>query len=185
MAYGAVTVLLENLSRLLTSHSDLISDKLKPVMDELIRMGITRVKIAKPETHEAKSRTSFILCAQKPKRKRHHFSSNPLPSNFALAPRVRGDNVVGLEDEQDRLMHLLTETLELEELNVITIIGMPGLGKTTLARKVYETEEIIVHFPSSSGPASLKNSTQDQSFSTSSKNSPARICRASASMTWH
>ncbi|KAL3838854.1 hypothetical protein ACJIZ3_023445 [Penstemon smallii] len=55
------------------------------------------------------------------------------------------DVVIGFEDE----MKLLKERLvvsDLKELDVISIIGMPGLGKTTLAKKLYEDPLITSHF---------------------------------------
>ncbi|KAL3833231.1 hypothetical protein ACJIZ3_007967 [Penstemon smallii] len=54
------------------------------------------------------------------------------------------DVVIGFEDE----MKLLKEHLvsDLKELDVVSITGMPGLGKTTLAKKVYEDPLIASHF---------------------------------------
>ncbi|KAH6772021.1 hypothetical protein C2S51_010425 [Perilla frutescens var. frutescens] len=58
---------------------------------------------------------------------------------------IRQDKVVGFEDEEAELMRYLTE--QKEELDVISIIGMHGLGKTTLAWKVFQSEEICYQFP--------------------------------------
>ncbi|KAL3833871.1 hypothetical protein ACJIZ3_008607 [Penstemon smallii] len=54
------------------------------------------------------------------------------------------DVVIGFEDE----MMLLKERLvsDLKELDVVPITGMPGLGKTTLAKKVFEDPLITSHF---------------------------------------
>ncbi|KAI3463667.1 hypothetical protein Pfo_020330 [Paulownia fortunei] len=58
---------------------------------------------------------------------------------------LRQDNVVGFDDEADTLIKYLNE--ESEELEVISIIGMPGLGKTTLAWKIYRDSRIQYEFP--------------------------------------
>ncbi|KAG8382386.1 hypothetical protein BUALT_Bualt05G0072000 [Buddleja alternifolia] len=62
------------------------------------------------------------------------------------APSIRKDNVVGFEDEEKTLMGYLLDD-QAEELDVISIIGMPGLGKTTLAWKIFDGPDIRYEFP--------------------------------------
>ncbi|KAL1568344.1 putative late blight resistance protein R1A-3 [Salvia divinorum] len=56
-----------------------------------------------------------------------------------------GHGVVGFENEINVILGYLGE--QTEELDVITIIGMPGIGKTTLARMVFSDERIQHEFP--------------------------------------
>ncbi|KAL0356362.1 UNVERIFIED_CONTAM: putative late blight resistance proteinR1A-10 [Sesamum radiatum] len=66
----------------------------------------------------------------------------PPESKVAL---VQQNNVVGFEDEVEKLIgYLLQET---QELDVVSIIGMPGLGKTTLAGKIFRDPVIQYKFP--------------------------------------
>ncbi|KAL0417224.1 UNVERIFIED_CONTAM: putative disease resistance protein [Sesamum latifolium] len=58
---------------------------------------------------------------------------------------VREDIVVGIEDETDNIIRYLTK--ETEEFDVISIVGMAGLGKTTLARKIFRDPRIANEFP--------------------------------------
>ncbi|XP_047943772.1 putative disease resistance RPP13-like protein 3 isoform X2 [Salvia hispanica] len=62
------------------------------------------------------------------------------PPERIEAPILRKHNVVGFEDEAKTLMGFLAE--ETDHLDVISIIGMPGLGKTTLAEFTKISEEI-------------------------------------------
>lgn len=52
---------------------------------------------------------------------------------------------MGFEDEAEKIIGYIKE--ESHELDVISIIGMPGLGKTTLAWKIYHDPEIQYEFP--------------------------------------
>ncbi|KAL0286306.1 UNVERIFIED_CONTAM: putative late blight resistance proteinR1A-10 [Sesamum angustifolium] len=58
---------------------------------------------------------------------------------------VRQDIVVGFEDEADKIIEYLNE--DTGELDVLSIVGMPGLGKTTLARKIFRDPTIEYEFP--------------------------------------
>ncbi|KAL2488479.1 Disease resistance protein (CC-NBS-LRR class) family [Forsythia ovata] len=60
------------------------------------------------------------------------------------APIVEEENLVGFQDEAENLIQLLTGGLE--ELEVISIIGMPGLGKTTLAKMIFRNPKIEYEF---------------------------------------
>ncbi|KAH6805038.1 hypothetical protein C2S51_029869 [Perilla frutescens var. frutescens] len=61
------------------------------------------------------------------------------------APGLRKETVVGLEDEVALLIAYLTT--ETQELDVISIIGMRGIGKTTFAHKIFDDPEIQYEFP--------------------------------------
>ncbi|GKV31568.1 hypothetical protein SLEP1_g40246 [Rubroshorea leprosula] len=54
--------------------------------------------------------------------------------------------VVGREDDTSKIVHLLTDSLDESQLSVLSIVGMPGLGKTTLAQAVYNDEPIKNYF---------------------------------------
>ncbi|KAL2485139.1 Disease resistance protein (CC-NBS-LRR class) family [Abeliophyllum distichum] len=60
------------------------------------------------------------------------------------APIVEEDHVVGMEDEATKVINLLIT--KSEELEITTIAGMPGLGKTTLAKKIFLDRRIEYEF---------------------------------------
>ena len=54
-------------------------------------------------------------------------------------------DVVGMEDEKKAILDLLFRK-SVTRLSVVSIVGMGGLGKTTLAKKVYKDPRIKSHF---------------------------------------
>ncbi|XP_019107730.2 putative disease resistance protein RGA3 [Beta vulgaris subsp. vulgaris] len=60
---------------------------------------------------------------------------------------ARAFDFVGRKDDEKKLLQMLCNTTNMEgDLSTIAIFGIGGLGKTTLARRLYEHEVIDGHF---------------------------------------
>ncbi|XP_044480656.1 putative disease resistance protein RGA1 isoform X2 [Mangifera indica] len=59
---------------------------------------------------------------------------------------VREEKVIGRDDDKIRIIELLLESNYVENVSVIPIVGIGGIGKTTLAQLAYNDEKIINHF---------------------------------------
>ncbi|XP_062162216.1 putative disease resistance protein At1g50180 [Alnus glutinosa] len=93
----------------------------------------------------------------KERSKRYSFSSLEQGSSSSATnvtwhdPRVgslfiQEDEVVGFESIRDELVSWLVGGAS--KRSVISVVGMGGIGKTTLAKKVYENESVKGHFDS-------------------------------------
>jgi hypothetical protein len=71
--------------------------------------------------------------------------SKSLPRIKTMASALEESQLVGRENERSNVIKLLSDQSS-QELRVISIWGMGGLGKTTLAKDVYQSQELINMF---------------------------------------
>ncbi|XP_016443562.1 putative late blight resistance protein homolog R1B-23 [Nicotiana tabacum] len=63
----------------------------------------------------------------------------------AQGPSLEDDEVVGFDEEANKVIKRLVEGPG-ESLDIVPVVGMPGLGKTTLARKIYNDPQLSYEF---------------------------------------
>ncbi|XP_075646878.1 putative disease resistance protein RGA4 [Castanea sativa] len=59
---------------------------------------------------------------------------------------VQGEDVIGRDEDKQKVINLLFDSNVEENVSVIPIVGIGGLGKTTLAKYVYNDEEVQKYF---------------------------------------
>ncbi|XP_078158542.1 disease resistance protein RGA2-like [Carex rostrata] len=70
----------------------------------------------------------------------------PVVNHAITHSRVIESEVIGRREDKEKLVKLLTEVSLTENLMVLPIVGMGGLGKTTLAKLVYNDHRVKEHF---------------------------------------
>ncbi|KAL5576033.1 hypothetical protein UlMin_017732 [Ulmus minor] len=82
----------------------------------------------------------FNLIVQHEEKKIKHGRREPTYSY------VRASEVIGREDEKQKIVELLMQSDDERNVDVIPICGIGGLGKTTLAKMVYDDGRVKDHF---------------------------------------
>ncbi|PHT35257.1 hypothetical protein CQW23_27057 [Capsicum baccatum] len=76
---------------------------------------------------------------------KEHFASTKRESRTPSTSVVEPD-VFGRQNEIERLIDRLTSEASEKNLTVVPIVGIGGVGKTTLAKAAYNDEKVIDHF---------------------------------------
>lgn len=67
-----------------------------------------------------------------------------IPPRVSRTTSMTREEMVGFQEVMDTLKRQLIRGSS--HLDVISIVGMPGLGKTTLANKLFFDQSVVTHF---------------------------------------
>nr|XP_023875884.1 putative disease resistance protein RGA1 [Quercus suber]XP_023875885.1 putative disease resistance protein RGA1 [Quercus suber]XP_023875886.1 putative disease resistance protein RGA1 [Quercus suber]XP_023875887.1 putative disease resistance protein RGA1 [Quercus suber]XP_023875888.1 putative disease resistance protein RGA1 [Quercus suber]XP_023875889.1 putative disease resistance protein RGA1 [Quercus suber]XP_023875890.1 putative disease resistance protein RGA1 [Quercus suber] len=84
-------------------------------------------------------------------RMKFHFKEIPIESQVMNKDRethsfVLEEDVVGREDDKNKIINLLLDSNTVENVSIIPIVGIGGLGKTTLAQLIYNDKIVKNNF---------------------------------------
>ncbi|GLT52859.1 hypothetical protein SLA2020_261740 [Shorea laevis] len=163
MTETVVTLVINELVQLIVHESKLLKGVHQEVVDIRDELESIQCFLKDADKEDLKdgvkayqdSRYQNIVREIKERSERYGFSSLEQGSSSSATndtwhdPRVGSlfieeDEVVGIESTRDELVSWLVGGAS--KRSVISVVGMGGIGKTTLAKKVYENESVKGHF---------------------------------------
>ncbi|ERN19127.1 hypothetical protein AMTR_s00061p00152710 [Amborella trichopoda] len=149
MADGAVTFFLEKLNELLTHEVHLLYGVRRDIVWLRDELGTMRAFLA--DADKRKSSDSLVKVWVEQVREVVYDAEDILDEFMIRMEGQRGffnkkleAHIVGIQKDAEVLVRSLTNGHP--KLEVISVVGMGGLGKTTLAKKVFNAEVIKRHF---------------------------------------
>ncbi|CAL5416999.1 unnamed protein product [Camellia sinensis] len=106
-----------------------IKTTIREIQEGAVRYGFS----ASTSSEHSSTRTSSIT-------KNNMWHDPRLASLF-----IGDDEVVGIESPKYELISRFVDQNQSQRA-VISVVGMDGIGKTTLAKKVYDSQEVVAHF---------------------------------------
>uniref|UniRef100_A0A0E0L7Q9 Uncharacterized protein n=1 Tax=Oryza punctata TaxID=4537 RepID=A0A0E0L7Q9_ORYPU len=125
-------------------HQSLSRQLMKLRHRHRIAAQIRSLKLRVQEVSNRNMRYNFIKSA--PSRDVDDFSSNMEMTRYQAAHYVDEAELVGFDGPKKEILKMISGS-ENAEVQTIWIVGAGGLGKTTLAKKVYESSDITSMFP--------------------------------------
>ncbi|KAL8504193.1 hypothetical protein ACS0TY_022795 [Phlomoides rotata] len=96
------------------------AEKLEAVAKDRLNFDLKEIVVQQPNQRDWRRETGFIL-------------NDP-------------DQVYGRDEERDKIVDLLVNNVSEHKLSVLPIIGLGGMGKTTLAQFIYNDDRVTKHF---------------------------------------
>ncbi|KAL8499312.1 hypothetical protein ACS0TY_022332 [Phlomoides rotata] len=96
------------------------SKKLEAVAKDRLNFDLKEIVVQQPNQRDWRRETGFVL-------------DDP-------------DHVYGRDEERDKIVDLLVNNVSEQKLCVLPIIGLGGMGKTTLAQFIYNDDRVTKHF---------------------------------------